>query len=203
MKLDRPHNAPRWPKGPFPEKYRWDAVAARLDAAHAELEAAIEIARGLGLAPRDGWKDPYLAIHAPAPLLEVRRALAERAVLAFEWWGSERAGTGGERGIGIVANRDPILAAIAVGVAGPQHGIGTAAIVRFLAALPSFASIDVDGIGEDSIGIALMPRSDDAALRIAERVRQICPPIARAIDARALADRIVREQRLEIAYESR
>lgn len=195
-KSDKPKTAPRWPKGPFPEKYRWAAVEARLAGAWEPRAGALD---ALGLAPRAGWDDPYVRLFEGDDLAAARAALAEQDLFAFRWRGSERAGTAGERAIGVVPSRDPIVAVIAVGVAGPQHGIGTAALVRFLAVLRAFAAWEIEELGEDALTMRIVPASDDAGLRIAERARQICPPLM-AIEPQLLADRIAREQRLEIAY---
>lgn len=195
-KSDKPKTAPRWPKGPFPEKYRWATVEARLIGAWDARPGALD---ALGLAPREGWDDPYVKLFEGDDLPAARAALTEHEVFAFRWRGSERAGTAGERAIGVVPARDPIVAVIAVGVAGPQHGIGTAALVRFLAVLRAFAAWEIEELGEDALTMKLVPHSEDATLRIAERARQICPPLV-AIEAPALAERIAREQRLSIEY---
>lgn len=196
----KPKTAPRWPKGPFPERYRWAAVEARLVGAWDARGAAIAALEARGMTARAGWDDPYVRLFTGAlDLAGARAAVAEHDVFAFRWQGSERAGTGGEHAIGLVPSRDPIVAAIAVGVAGPQHGIGTAAIVRFLVALRSFAALDIEEIAEDAIGMRIVPHGPDAALRIAERVRHVCPPMT-AVAAEELADRMVREERLRVAY---
>jgi hypothetical protein len=194
----------RWPKGPFPERYKLAAVERRLEGAWATRGEALARVAALGLAPRRGWDDPWVRILVgPASLEGVRAALGEDGgVFAFRWVGTERAGCAGETGVGLVASADPIDAAVAVGVAGPEHGIGTAAIVRFLAALKGFASFGVDTLGEEHLGIALRPKSRDAARSIAARCLHLCPPLVAArTDVEELAERMERTGRLELVWE--
>lgn len=195
---------PRWPKGPFPARYRWDAVAQRLaEAWNAPARAGVERAlAALGLARCADHDDPFVRIfvpgaaETPVDLAAARAALAASDVYAFRWFAPERTACA----LGLVASADPIDATVAVGAAGPRWGIGTAAIVRFLVALRSFAIFDVDVIAEDRLAMAIAPRDASCALRIAERVLRICPPLARSSCADELARAMMRDRRLDLDY---
>ncbi len=190
---------PRWPKGPFPEKYRFDAVESRLRGAWAGVGATDAIGRiaSRGLTPYPGHEDPYLRLFVARDgidLAAVRAELAGLPVFAFRLAVSARddlvTDAHGDV-LGLVASADPIDAVVAVGTAGPRHGIGTAAIVRFLATLRTFARWLPEEIGEERLRVSIEPREEDGALRIGERVLKICPPLVRAdVSAETLADRI-------------
>jgi hypothetical protein len=192
--------SPRWPKGPFPEKYRFDPVEARLRGAWAGFGAAEALGKiaASGLAPHPEHEDPYLRLFiAPLGGLDVAAVRAELAglpVLAFRFATSARDDLVTDaKGVvlGLVASTDPIDAVVAVGTAGPRHGIGTAAIVRFLATLKTFARWTPEEIGEERLRLSVVPREEDAVLRIAERVLKICPPLVRAnVSAESLAERM-------------
>jgi hypothetical protein len=209
MRTTAPH-PPRWPKGPFPDKYRFDAVEKRLHGAWAGFGAADALAKiaARGLVPHPAHEDPYVRLFV-APLggldvREVRTELAGLPVLAFRFATSARddlvtdaSGTV----LGLAATIDPIDAVVAVGTAGPRHGIGTAAIVRFLATLKTFAKWQPEDIGEERLRFSLTPKEEDGAGRIAERVLKICPPLARSgVTVDALADRIRETGELDLDW---
>jgi hypothetical protein len=199
------HPRPRWPKGPFPDKYRFDAVAQRLTGAFEapERKAALEELRAAGWLPLAANDDPFVRLfegEAGLDLVALRAQLAPRGLLPFRWSASPRDPALARARLGLVASADPIDAVVAVGVAGPEHGIGTAALVRFLAALRSFAGWEIESLGEDRLELTLRPRNSDAALRIAERALRICPPLKARTTAVALTSEIAREERLELVY---
>jgi hypothetical protein len=190
------HPGQRWPKGPFPEKYRFATAEPRLIGAwdDARRAAVPAILAGLGLALDEAYEDPYLrryvgegAIDLPA----VRAALAGCEVIAFRH----------RDALGVVATGDPIDAVIAVGVAGPEEGTGLPTVVRFLLMLRGFARWDIEALEDDRIAMVIAPKSAEHALRIAERVLEICGPLARSgADAQTLARRMIDSARLEISW---
>lgn len=172
----------RWPKGPFPEKYKWEPVAARLDGAWADAQRQDALA-ALGSA---GWRahpshdDPYLRVlvrDGEIDLGAARAAIAGAPLYAFRWRGPEGAMP---EALGVVASGDPVDAVVAVGVAGPRHGVGTAALVRFLVSLRSYARYDLDELSEDRLSMTITPRDEEIAELIGARVLNVCPPRARA-----------------------
>lgn len=187
----------RWPKGPFPERYRFPAVEARLEGAWASREEAMaSLTASLEpFGPSDPWVRLFRASERADA--EALASIAERArgvgVTAFSWMPSRKTrGEGAPRAdvIGFVPTIDPPDAVSAFGVAGLAHGISMAAIVRFLAALPGFASFRVVRMGEEFLALALTPKNDDSLLRIAHRVRHVCPPLARAEDVSPIVDAV-------------
>lgn len=176
---------PRWPKGPFPEKYRCRAVHERFaDAWSSETaRAALDRAIALGLTPHPRHDDPYvrLFVGASEHALEALRALP--GVTAFRWaFGTRDDRVRESEGpmIGLVPTPDPIEALVLVGVSGPTLGIGTAAIARFLTTLRSFSRYQLEVLGEERIELSITPRSEEAARLIADRMRHVCPNLARA-----------------------
>jgi hypothetical protein len=201
---------PRWPKGPFPEKYRFDAVEARLRGAWAGLGAADALGRlaALGLTAHPRHEDPYVRLFVgPEGAIDLGSARAEIAglpVFAFGFAVSGRDDVVTDASgaiLGVVASTDPIDAVVAVGTAGPRHGIGTAAITRFLATLKTFARWQPEEIGEERLRISLTPKEEDGAQRIAERVLKICPPLVRSgVSAESLAERIRTQRDLDLDW---
>lgn len=201
---------PRWPKGPFPEKYRFDAVEARLRGAWAGLGAADALGRlaTLGLTAHPSHEDPYVRLFVRnGSALDLASARAEVLglpvfVFGFAVSGRDDVVTNATGAIlGVVASTDPIDAVVAVGTAGPRHGIGTAAITRFLATLKTFAGWQPEEIGEERLRLSLTPKEEDGAGRIAERVLKICPPLVRAeVSADTLAEAIRSHHRLELDW---
>lgn len=201
----------RWPKGAFPEKYRWDAVERRLagawdDARRAEVLA---IALGLGLEPRADFDDPYVRLlargdGAPVDLRALREAIVDREVVAVEWLPPER--DDARAGVALVASADPVDALVAIGTAGPQRGIGTAAVVRFVLAVRALAAVSIEALGEDRMRLAIAPRPaetgrEEPARVIAERVLQLCQGMARAgTTADELEARMARDGTLELDW---
>jgi hypothetical protein len=175
----------RWPKGPFPEKYRCRAVHDRFaDAWSTEAgHAAMEAARALGLAPHPHHTDPYvrLFLGASDAALEAMRTVP--GVTAFQWaFGTrdDRVRASDGPVLGLAPTPDPIEALVLVGVSGPTLGIGTAAIARFLTTLRSFSRYRLEVLGEERIELSITPKSEDAARQIADRMRHVCPPLGRA-----------------------
>lgn len=184
----------RWPKGPFPEKYKWEPVEARLagawdDPRRQDAIAALERA---GWRAHEGHDDPYLRVlvqDGAVDLAAARATIAGAPLYAFRWRGPERALP---EALGLVASADPVDAVVAVGVAGPRHGVGTAALVRFLVSLRSYARYDLDELSEDRLSMTIVPRDEEIAEMIGERVLNVCPPRARAGQS---AEDVAREMR--------
>ena len=183
---------PPWPKGPFPARYTARAVLARLDGAWADdpRRDGLERVRALALEAHPAHRDPIVVVLVgDADLASVRAALASAPITAFRW----RPGRCDDRMranvtptcVGFCPSADPIDALVGVGVASPQHGIGTTALVRFVTTLKGLAhGVSIDELGEDALGLTLIPKSGVAALRIAARARELCAPLAaRADDA--------------------
>ena len=196
--MNAPGTTPRWPKGPFPERYRFAAVEARLGGAWSDdrLHALDAIARAHALAPI-GPEDPWVRLfRVPSEGhddVALRASAREHGLTAFVWIAparTRRDATAEERVVGVVPSSDLVEAVTAVGVAGPVHGIGMPAIVRFLVTLRSFARYDLGAMGEDCLELGLTPRDEEALARIAERVLRICPPLARSQSAEAVANTI-------------
>ncbi len=185
----------RWPKGPFPERYRFAAVEARLEARWGDREQALRSLTS-GLTPF-GPDDPWVRLFLEPPTLSAsdRRTLSRRAreeaMTVFAWVAprrERREGAPQPAVLGFVPATDPPDAVSAVGVAGLAHGIGLAAIVRFLAALPAFAPFEIARMGEDYLALSLTPKSDEALLRVAYRARLVCPPLAEEEDITRLVE---------------
>lgn len=199
---------PAWPKGPFPEKYTARAVHARLEGAWDDevRRAAVARVRALGLVPHPAQRDPITMVFLGEAELEVVRvALAGAPVTAFAW----RAGNGddrsqAERGASAIAlcpSADPIDALVAIGVASPQHGIGTAALVRFVTTLRGVAhDVCIDELAEDGLVLALTPKSAEAARRIAVRARELCAPLATRCDEASVHEALETEHRLALSW---
>ncbi|AKF09717.1 hypothetical protein [Sandaracinus amylolyticus] len=195
--------ARRWPKGPFPDKYRWETIEARLaggwdDPRRRTLVDALE---ARGWRAMEGHDDPYLRVvireGASEEELDALRALARDAgTFAFRWRAHDR-----REGIGLVASGDPVDAVAAVGVAGPQHGVGTAAIVRFLVSLRSFARYELEELADDRVAMRIEPRDEEIARMIGERVPHVCPPRARRAQTGAqIAEEMRTTGRLVLDY---
>jgi hypothetical protein len=172
---------PRWPKGPFPEKYRGRAVHDRLASAWSRLDsvAALDRVRELGLVAHPRHSDPLVKLFVGVMSDELT-ALA--GVTAIAWLPSTRddvvrADDGPM--VVLLPSADPIEALVLVGIGGPQYGIGNAAIARFLTTLRSFARYRIEAIGEERIELSITPRDESAARLIADRMRHVCPPLMR------------------------
>jgi hypothetical protein len=188
---------PRWPKGPFPEKYRSRAVHDRLANAWSAPTsiAALDRVRELGLSPHPRHADPFVKLFR-GPMYEELRVLS--GVTALAWLSSTRDDVvlaADAPMIVMLATADPIEALVLVGIGGPQYGIGNAAIARFLTTLRSFARYGIEAIGEERIELSITPRDEAAARLIADRIRHVCPPLARtdvdALSAELIAGRFV------------
>lgn len=203
--MNAPGTMPRWPKGPFPERYRFPVVEARLATAWSTREEAFaELVQGLEpLGPEDPWLRLRRAPDDTTPRDALRQQAAEAAITAFTWIAPAR--TRGQDSdapsvVGFVPTADLVDAVTAVGVAGPLHGIGMPAIVRFLVTLRTFAAFEIAAMGEDCLELALRPKSDDALTRISERVLRICPSLARRADAASVAASIRESARLRLEW---
>jgi len=189
---DAKQHGSRWPRGPFPLKYAWAAVEARLAA---EPPIAESLA-GLGLALGEGHDDePYYAVAAgpgAVDLPALRARVAGRRISVFRWAPDP------ERVV-LVASPDPMDAVVAVGVAGPHQGVGNRAVVRFLVHLRAFARIDLDTLGEAALSLSCVPEGPEAAERIAERALQLCPALA-SVGVGGLASALSTSGRLDLAW---
>ncbi len=202
--------ASRWPKGPFPERYRFGAVEARLASSWSDDDATrlAPITDGLALLPPH---DPWLRLYCSSALSDeawhasLRERARELGATAFVWIPSARERRESDPAtardvIGIVPTLDLVDAVSAVGVAGPNHGIGLPAIVRFLVTLRTFGRSEVEAMGEDAIVIRYVPRADDPTARVAERVLKICPPLARTSSAEAVAAQMREHGRIRMDF---
>lgn len=205
-----PVTIPRWPKGPFPERYRFAAVEARLEHAWDEPDRKAFFARleakGFELLePRDPWvrvvRSPDLTTFA-----SLRDEAQAARCTAFLWVlpgrtraASHRLHDEVGRLLGVVPTEDLVDAVSAVGVAGPSHGIGLSTVVRFLVTLRSFARFGVDAMGEDRLDLDIAAKNELAAERIAERVLRICPPLARQASRQDVVE-MIRRGRLSMDW---
>lgn len=193
---------PRWPKGPFPEKFRGPAVLARL--AHAWDEPAPRAAEAAAIAA--GWSrhpcydDPFVALFVGGPAASIDALRAHEGVTFAPWaFGAKDDVVVASDGavLALLPTADAIEAAMLVGTSGPRHGIGSAAIARFLVTLRSFARTSLVSLGEEYLEMTIAPRDAATALLIADRMRHVCPPLARAhatpepIAAELMAGRLV------------
>lgn len=199
----------RWPKGPFPERYRFGAVEARLASAwHAEDDVRLSpLLAGLTLVPpHDPWVRVYTTSerHDDAWHDALRARATELGATAFRWIAPARerrdAAEPSADAIGIVPTTDVVDAVSAVGIAGPNHGIGMPAIVRFLVTLRSFGRYEIEAMGEDAIVLRYTPKSDEALARVADRVLHLCPPLARSSSTEAIASSMRARGRLEMDW---
>lgn len=203
--MNAPGMAPRWPKGPFPERYRFAAVEARLVAAWTDPRRAALwtelMSEGLvSVGPEDPWVRLF---HVPdasgsTALASLRARALEAGATAFEWCPprKERESTSASVVLGLVPSAEPAEAISAMGVAGPIHGIGLPALVRFLVTLRTFARFEIQAMGEDRLELTLVARDEPTLERIAERVLHLCPPLARRSSAAAVASDIRESGRL-------
>ena len=209
---------PRWPKGPFPERYRWDPVAERLKDAWSEPRRAAALARLLegGWTPDASYEDPWVRVlrpkssdpepspdpeHSPEPALDSLFAeLAMDGITAFRWDPPQgEPATPGA--IALVASDDPVDAIVAVGVSGPRHGVGVAALVRYTVAIRGLTRFGIHTAGEERVVLSLDPPTELVRLRIAERALRVCPPLGRTgISIEALAASIAETHLLDLTY---
>lgn len=168
--------------------------------------AALARVEALGLRAHASHQDPIVRVLVgETTLAAVRAALGEAPATAFVWRSGARDDRfGGEEGRaahGVSPSVDPIDALIAVGVASPAHGIGTAALVRFVTTLRGVTrALSVDVLSEDTLGLSLTPRSPEAALRIAARARELCAPLAARRDDETLAREIAEAGSLTLSW---
>ena len=176
---------PRWPKGPFPEKYRCRAVHDRFTNAWTSDAGVSALARAaeLGLAAHPRHDDPYVRLFTNASEAALDAMRLEPGVTAFRWaFGTRDDLVLESEGpmLGLAPTPDTIEALVLVGVSGPQQGIGTTAVARFLTTLRSFSKYRLEVLGEERIELSISPRDLAAANLIADRMREVCPPLARA-----------------------
>lgn len=145
--------------------------------------------------PHPRHDDPFVKLFGGASPAS-REALAPLAgVSVFRWCFGTRddvvVGTEGPL-VGLTPTDHPVESLVLVGVAGPAHGIGSAALARFFTTLRSFASYRIEAMGEERIEASITPRDAAAALLIADRMRHVCPPLGRAhADAAPIAAELV------------
>jgi hypothetical protein len=196
--MNAPGMMARWPKGPFPERYRFPAVEARLAGGWSDEReralAGLVTAFGLeAVGPEDPWVRLFrVARPEGLELRALRTAATDAGLTAFAWIASARARREAatltdEPVVGLAPSADLVEAVSAVGVAGPVHGIGMPAIVRFLVTLRSFGRYEIPAMGEDCLELELTPRDEESLGRVAERVLRICPPLARTRSAEDVA----------------
>jgi hypothetical protein len=131
--------------------------------------------------------------------LSLRNKTSAEPIFVFEWLPPEP--IDGPIKIGAVASADPIDAAVAMGVAGPQQGIGTAAVVRFLLALRAYAEYSIEALGDDFVRLEISPRDENAAIAVAERVLELCKGMARSgTSAETLVARMMNDHVLELDW---
>jgi hypothetical protein len=208
--VSAPGTLRRWPKGPFPERYRFAAIEARLATAWDEpaRRALLATVAAAGVTPFSTWHDPWLHLFEASALETAReQALREEAARAsstlFVWSPPARARREPgprPRVLGLVPTADPADALGAVGVAGPTHGIGMPAIVRFVVTLRSFADYAIEEMGEDRLVLRLRPRDPSSLPRIAERMTHLCPPLARRASVDEIADALAMSGRLVLDW---
>lgn len=202
----------RWPKGPFPEKYNFDRVTARVDGAWLTPECADYLARCTRTwSEVDRGHDPWLhlfAVSLDRDALDAEYAIAQEAgVTLFRWCapGKIRRIEPNQRAVvGIVPTRDVVDALSIVGASGPHYGIGMAAIVRFVVSLRSFATPRILELGEDRLELFLPHLEELYAQRIAYRVFDLCLPLREKHgDANALAETLLRTSTLALDWPPR
>lgn len=176
---------PRWPKGPFPEKFRAPAVLERL--AHAwdgeAPRAAKAAAIAAGWRPHPRHEDAFVLLLVGGPPASDAALAAMDGVTFVPWVCGAKddvvVPSDGPLRV-LLPTPDAIEAAMLVGTSGPRHGIGSAAIARFLVTLRSFARTSLVALGEEHLAMTITPRDEASAHLIAERMTHVCPPLARA-----------------------
>ncbi len=129
----------------------------------------------------------------------LQNRLRDEPVFVFEWLAPEPEDD--RIKLGVVASADPIDAVVAVGVAGPQQGIGTAAVVRFLLALRAYAEYSIVSLGDDFVRLEISPRDEAAAIAVAERVLELCKGMARSgANVDQLKSRMIDDHVLELDW---
>ncbi|MCS6858110.1 MAG: hypothetical protein NZM37_10405 [Sandaracinaceae bacterium] len=200
---------PPWPKGPFPERYRFAQVALRLDQGWTEgRKEALGWLMQKWKARPFAFEDPWLRlveIDGPCPIPRLREMQKEgekEGLFVFLWipYGKARGtGDGGLR-LGVVPTRDPLDAVSAVGVAGPHQGIGLMGVLRFLLMLRHFGPWHIDAMGEDAIELELIPNDALAAMRVADRAIVLCPALAQRESRESLAQALLSSHRLRLDW---
>jgi hypothetical protein len=187
-----------WPKGPFPEKWTFAAVEKRLrgawdEPARAQAWAALLASGATALEPTD---DLYVRAFEGGTL-EAREALEAAGATVFE-----HAAPGAELLPGAhvaLPTADPFDALVALGVAGPHHGIGNRTIVRFLLQARPMASFRVHAAGEDFLELEMQARNEESAALLAERLPHVAPTIERE----GLRERLLEGTRLSLDWSPR
>lgn len=167
-----------WPKGPFPEKWAFPVVEKRLASAWDEpaRAAAWQVLLASGAVRLPPTDDLYVRVFSGAEPDAVE-ALKAAGITVFDHAAE------GARVVAAAKVALPTLdlfdALVALGVAGPHHGIGNRAIVRFLVQARAFASIRVETAGEDLLILRLHAKGPDAAALLVERLPHIAPTVRR------------------------
>lgn len=174
-----------WPKGPFPEKWGFQAVEKRLEGAwNAARERAWAELLASGATALDPLDDLYVRpfIGGDAAAIE---ALKSAGCVVFGHAASGARILEGARVV--VPTTDVLDALVVIAVAGPHHGIGNRAIVRFLVQARAFATFEVQVVGEDLLVLVLSAKNEEGARLCADRL----PHIAPTIDTAGLRERLL------------
>jgi hypothetical protein len=187
-----------WPKGPFPEKWTFAAVEKRLAGAWDEpgRRRAWDALLSSGATPLEPTDDRFVRAFEGGTL-EARDALAAAGVSVFE-----HAGPGAEILPGAyvaLPTGDLFDALVALGVAGPHHGIGNRTIVRFLVQARPMAAFRVHVAGEDFLELEMKATGEESAALLADRL----PHVAPNVDREGLAERLREGTRLRLDWSPR
>jgi hypothetical protein len=184
-----------WPKGPFPEKWTFAAVERRLKGAWDEpaRQEAWQALLASGAAPVPPTDDLYARPFAGGTD-EARAALLQAGCTVFEH--AEPGARAVPGAFVALPAHDVFDALVALGVAGPHHGIGNRTIVRFLLQARPMARFAVRVAGEDLLELDLQASGEESASLLAERLPHVAPTIERA----ELRERLLQGTRLRLDY---
>ncbi len=194
-KTSGPAKKSGWPKGPFPEKWAFPVVEKRLASAWDEPTRhqawhALLASGAVHLAPLD---DLYVRAFSGAEPSAVE-ALEAAGITVFDHAAQGARPIEGAKVA--LPTLDLFDALVALGVAGPHHGIGNRAIVRFLVQARAFATITIETAGEDLLILRLHAKGPDAAALLAERL----PHIAPTVQKEGLLDALLSGQALHLDW---
>lgn len=180
-----------WPKGPFPEKWSFASVEKRLAGAWEVAARAEAWARLVGsgaevLGPDD---DAFVRVfRGDAAALEGAKITV---------WDHAAANAQIVPGAKVALPTDEVFdALVALGVAGPHHGIGNRTIVRFLLQARPMASFSVAVAGEDFLALDMKAKNEESATLLAGRLPHVAPTIARE----GLRERLLAGTRLSLDW---
>ncbi len=184
-----------WPKGPFPEKWTFAAVQKRLDGAWDEpgRAAAWHALLASGARPLPPTDDVFVRPFAGG-LDDSRTALVEAGCTVFAH--AEPGAVPVPGAFVALPTVDLFDALVALGVAGPHHGIGNRTIVRFLLQARPMASFSVLVAGEDLLELEMNARGEESATLLAERLPHVAPTLDRA----GLRERLLEGTRLRLDW---